>query len=334
MLHKSVRFLCWPGDTFTAEMLNLATGSYGYLAASGGLGRNTTGDDHRLFSRMYVKHQYVPIYSHRLNVFLFWAELKTFEGNLYYYLISAIFQVLNLSPKNHPPQGIEKYLNIHGPTYRFTHDQLRRALRRRTCHFGLDALQSGLKISPSWWCSPHPGKDVRARSRREAAGMGSAVRAIGLEKFDLSRTWQGSGSLCWRGETRYHSLPTVTRGFSMAKRLYGVSGVNSCTPTTALSSQASRRSAIDCWTWELQGFCRGQGRAGVQTIAGYIPPFRRQSPNHRGVAQCRMGRSKPWDQPTRGPQVRPRRQTGDCFCRAFKLGKRSPTFSCKLWKKS
>lgn len=96
---RPVAFLCWPGDRFTPGLLALATGPCGYAAASGGGGRNTGGEDPRLFSRMYVKHQYTPFNSGRLNVFLCWAELKAFEGNFYWYLVCICFHALNLMQK-------------------------------------------------------------------------------------------------------------------------------------------------------------------------------------------------------------------------------------------
>lgn len=94
-LNKKVRYLCWPGDIFTPELHKDAIKTYGYKATTGGQGRNTKGEDPTLFSRIYVKHRYVPFRSATLNKYLFYAEVRSFEGNFYYYIICLIANMFN-----------------------------------------------------------------------------------------------------------------------------------------------------------------------------------------------------------------------------------------------
>lgn len=94
-LDKKVDYLCWPGDIYTDELKKQVINDYGYKGVTGGGGRNTTGEDSTVFSRIYVKHRYVPFKCHFLNRVLFYAEVKTFEGNYYYYLLSMGFNLVN-----------------------------------------------------------------------------------------------------------------------------------------------------------------------------------------------------------------------------------------------
>jgi len=95
LLEKKARFLCWPGDLYSEPLLEKALKTYGYEAVTGGEGRNAPGEDPALFSRVYVKHRYVPFPSPFLNKYLFYAELKTFEGNFYYFIPCLFFNLLN-----------------------------------------------------------------------------------------------------------------------------------------------------------------------------------------------------------------------------------------------
>jgi hypothetical protein len=94
-LKKKVRYLCWPGGISTEELQAMATDKYGYWATTGGNGRNTIGENSKLLSRIYVKHRYVPFKSHFINKFLFYAEIKVFEGNYYCYIICMLFNQFN-----------------------------------------------------------------------------------------------------------------------------------------------------------------------------------------------------------------------------------------------
>ena len=94
ILHKNVKYLCWPGDMYTERLKDLALGKYKYECFTGGQGRNTLGEE-PVFSRLYVKHQYSPFKSKMLNNLLFYSEIKLFEGNLYYLLICMIFYQIN-----------------------------------------------------------------------------------------------------------------------------------------------------------------------------------------------------------------------------------------------
>lgn len=95
LLSKKVRYLCWPGDVYTKSLLQKALTSYGYKGATGGIGRNSIGENPSLISRIFVKYRYVPFHSFYLNKLLFYTELKVFEGNYYYYIISLVFNQFN-----------------------------------------------------------------------------------------------------------------------------------------------------------------------------------------------------------------------------------------------
>jgi hypothetical protein len=94
-LGKKVRYLCWPGEIATEHLQSLATDTYHYSAMTGGAGCNAVGENAKLFSRIYVKHRYVPFKSHFLNKYLFYAEIKVFEGNYYFYIICLFFNQFN-----------------------------------------------------------------------------------------------------------------------------------------------------------------------------------------------------------------------------------------------
>lgn len=95
LLSKTIRYLCWPGDIHTEALLQKAITTYGYRGTTGGTGRNSIGENPSIISRIFVKYRYVPIHSVNLNTLLFYAELKTFEGNFYYYIVCLFFNQFN-----------------------------------------------------------------------------------------------------------------------------------------------------------------------------------------------------------------------------------------------
>ena len=95
ILNKKIKYLCWPGDRFTKDLYRTVLNKFGYKAVTAGMKRNTTGDNPKLLSRMYIKHKYLPFNCQFLNSYLFYCELKVFEGNNYYYIISFLFNQIN-----------------------------------------------------------------------------------------------------------------------------------------------------------------------------------------------------------------------------------------------
>lgn len=103
-LSKTPKIFCWPQNRSSAAARRVAA-ELGYAATTGGRGRNARSEPADTISRLHVGERYAGFDSARIDDLAFYASVRCFQGNHYWYPVLIAVRLIKLAHARLRPRG-------------------------------------------------------------------------------------------------------------------------------------------------------------------------------------------------------------------------------------